>query len=212
MSKNKAIVGVLISGSGSNLQAIIDNCRLPDFPAKIGVVISNRREAYGLARAEEAGIPHYWIDRAEFDSNRDYDAAILAKLREHQVELVVLAGYMRLVGTPILESYPQAVINLHPSLLPSFPGANAMRDALEYGVKVTGITIHFADVTFDTGPVIIQEIAPVRQDDDEASLAERIHKLEHRYLPYAVKLWAAGRLKVQGRRVKILPKGDKPIN
>jgi phosphoribosylglycinamide formyltransferase-1 len=209
LSVNKTVIGVLVSGSGSNLQALIDNCRLSDFPARIGVVISSRPDAYGLVRAEQAGLPHYHVDRRGFDSDKAYDAAILAKLGDHNVELVVLAGYMRLVGLPILEAYPDAVINLHPSLLPSFPGAHAVRDALEYGVKVTGITIHFADAAYDTGPVIIQEIVPVHQEDNEEMLLERIHKVEHRHLPYAVKLWAEGRLKVEGRRVRILPKSGK---
>lgn len=212
MSKNKAVVGVLVSGSGSNLQALMDKCREPGFPAKIGVVISNRPEAYGLVRAKEAGIPNYSLTPAEFSSRDAYDAAVLEKLTEYGVELVVLAGYMRLVGAPLLDAYPGAIINLHPSLLPSFPGAHAVREALEYGVKATGITIHFADATFDTGPVIIQELVPVHQEDDEESLRERIHKVEHRHLPYAVKLWAEGRLEVDGRRVKIRPKGHKPSN
>jgi phosphoribosylglycinamide formyltransferase 1 len=122
------------------------------------------------------------------------------------VDLVVLAGYMRLVGRTVLEAYPNAVINLHPSLLPAFPGARAVKEALEYGAKVTGITIHFADAEYDTGPIIIQEIVPVHQEDDEKSLLERVHKVEHRHFPYAIKLWAEGRLQVEGRRVKILPK------
>ncbi len=209
MQKSKRVIGVLISGSGSNLQALIDECSAPAFPARIGVVISNRSDAFGLVRAERAGLPKVWLDRQEFDSNEAYDGAIRDKLREHGVELVVLAGYMRLVRSPILDAYPEAVINLHPSLLPSFTGASAARDALDYGVKVTGITIHFADAEFDTGPVIIQEVVPVHQNDDEKTLLERIHKVEHRHLPYAVKLWATGRLQTHGRRVRILPKGDK---
>ena len=209
MSKSKRVIGVLISGSGSNLQALIDECSTPAFPARIGIVISDRSDAFGLVRAERAGLPNYWLDRREFDSNEAYDTAVHGKLREQGVELVVLAGYMRLVRAPILEAYPGAVINLHPSLLPSFPGAHAARDALGYGAKVTGITIHFADATFDTGPVIIQEVVPIHQNDDEEELLRRIHKVEHRHLPYAVKLWATGRLRIEGRRVKILPKGDK---
>jgi len=204
--KGQATVGVLVSGSGTNLQAIIDACASGDVPASVGVVISSRGDAYGLVRAKLSDIPHFWVDRQSFNSNDDYDLEIVRLLKEHAVDLVVLAGYMRLVGTPILDAYPGAVINLHPSLLPSFPGAHAARDALEYGAKVTGITIHFADATYDTGPIIMQEVVPVHQDDDEKSLLERMHKVEHRHLPYAVKLWATGRLRVEGRRVKILPK------
>lgn len=196
----------MISGAGTNLQAIIDACASGDIPAKIGVVISSRADAYGLNRAESHDIPHFWVDRQAFNSNDDYDKEIVRRLKENRVELVVLAGYMRLVGAPILDAYPDAVINLHPSLLPSFPGAHALRDALAYGVKVTGITIHFADAGYDTGAIIIQEVVPVHQDDDEQTLAARVHKVEHSHLPYAVKLWATGRLKRRGRNVKILPK------
>lgn len=202
---SKTTLGVLISGSGTNLQAIIDACERGDIPANVGVVISSRTDAYGLTRAKTRTIPNFWVDRQEFDTNAEYDLAIIKKLKEHDVDLVVLAGYMRLVGSGILEAYPSAVMNLHPSLLPSFPGAHAVSDALEYGAKVTGITVHFADTTYDTGPIILQEIVPIHQGDDEESLFGRIQKVEHKFLPYAIKLWATGRLKVEGRHVKILP-------
>jgi phosphoribosylglycinamide formyltransferase 1 len=205
-SVRRIILGVLISGGGTNLQSIIDSSESGDLPAEIGVVISSREDAYGLVRAERHGLNHEWIDRGTFDNDEEYNLAIRDTLRRHRVDLVVLAGYMRLVGRPVLAAYPRAVINLHPSLLPSFPGARAVKAALEYGVKVTGITIHFADAEYDTGPIIIQEIVPVHQEDDENSLLARVHKVEHRHLPYAIKLWAAGRLKVEGRQVKILPK------
>ncbi len=202
---SKTTLGVLISGSGTNLQAIIDACERGDIPANVGVVISSRTDAYGLTRAKTRTIPNFWVDRQEYDTNAEYDLAIIKKLKEHDVDLVVLAGYMRLVGSGILEAYPSAVMNLHPSLLPSFPGAHAVSDALEYGAKVTGITVHFADTTYDTGPIILQEIVPIHQGDDEESLFGRIQKVEHKFLPYAIKLWATGRLKVEGRHVKILP-------
>jgi len=210
--KQNTVVGVLISGGGSNLQAIIDACASGAVPASVGVVVASRPDAYGLVRAEAHGIPHFWVDRQAHNSNDEYDKEIVRRLREHRVDLVVLAGYMRLVGTPILDAYPDAVINLHPSLLPSFPGAHAVRDALECGVKVAGITIHFADAAYDTGAIILQEVVPVHQDDDESALLERIHKVEHRRLPYAVKLWATGRLKRDGRRVRILPEERKMEN
>lgn len=204
--ERKKIIGVLISGGGSNLQAVIDKCESGALPVDIGVVISSRQEAYGLLRAGKHNIPNFWIDRNAFADADAYDQAIAVKLCEHRVELVVLAGYMRLVGAPVLKSFPNAVINLHPSLLPAFPGAQAVTEALDYGVKVTGVTIHFADAGYDTGPIIIQEIVPVHQEDDENSLLERIHHVEHLHLPYAIKLWASGRLKVEGRKVRILPK------
>jgi phosphoribosylglycinamide formyltransferase 1 len=205
-SVRKITLGVLISGNGTNLQSIIDSCESGDLPARIGVVVSSRQDAFGLVRAQRHGLSHEWIDRGRFDNDDDYNLAIRDTLRRHGVDLVVLAGYMRLVGRAVLEAYPNAVINLHPSLLPAFPGARAVKEALEYGAKVTGITIHFADAEYDTGPIIIQEIVPVHQEDDEKSLLERVHKVEHRHFPYAIKLWAEGRLQVEGRRVKILPK------
>ncbi len=201
----KTTLGVLLSGSGTNLQAIIDACERGELPAEVGVVISSREDAHGLTRAKSHKIPHFWVDRGRFDTNDDYNLDISRKLQDHDVDLVVLAGYMRLAGSAILDAYPRAVINLHPSLLPAFPGGHAVSDVLEYGAKVTGITIHFADSTYDTGPIILQEIVPVHQEDDEESLLKRIHKMEHRHLPYAIKLWATGRLKVEGRHVKILP-------
>lgn len=214
MSKDNrnTVVGILISGSGSNLQAIIDACEAGRLPVSVGIVISSRQDAYGLTRAQSHGIPNLWVDRQAFNSNDEYDQEIVNRLKERGVDLVVLAGYMRLVGAPILEAYPDAVINLHPSLLPSFPGAHAARDALDYGVKVTGITIHFADGTYDTGAIIIQEIVPIHPNDDEQALLERIHEVEHRHLPYAVKLWATGRLKREGRKVRILTKDKETEN
>lgn len=202
-------LGVLVSGNGSNLQAIIDQSRSTGYPAEVAVVVSSHSEARALERARAAGIPGYAVERADFASNNDHNGAILDKLKEHGVDLIVLAGYMRLVGSAILDTYRDAVINLHPSLLPSFPGAHAIKDALEAGVKITGITIHFADETYDTGPIIIQEVVPVQQEDTEETLGARVHKVEHRHLPYAVKLWASGRLRIVGRRVNILPKKDR---
>lgn len=206
MGDSKAKLGVLISGSGTNLQAIIDACQQPDYPAQVAVVISSKADAYGLVRAKKAGLPSFALKRSDFPSEEAYNIAILNILREYKVDLVVLAGYMRLVGKPVLNAFKQAVINLHPSLLPAFPGANAVEDALNYGVKITGITIHFADEQYDTGPIIIQEIVPVHQNDTKETLLMRIHKVEHRYLPYAIKLWATKRLKLSGRKVKILPR------
>lgn len=209
MSLEKVKLGVLVSGSGTNLQAIIDACHQPDYPAKVAVVISSKADAYGLQRAKKADIPHFAIQRSDFTTEEEFNLAILKKLQEYQVDLVVLAGYMRLVGKVILDAFPQAVINLHPSLLPAFPGANAIQEALNYGVKITGITIHFADEKYDTGPIIVQEIVPVHQNDTKESLLERVHKVEHRYLPYVIKLWATKRLKLEGRKVKILPRRER---
>lgn len=198
-------LGVLVSGSGSNLQTIIDKCAAGELPAKVAVVISDRADAFALERARRAGAPAVFVDRKGYDSASAYNSEIARLLKEHGVELVVMAGYMRLLGKEVLDAYPNRVFNLHPALLPSFPGAHGIADALAYGVKVTGVTVHFANEKFDDGPIILQEAVEVRDDDDEESLAARIHAVEHRILPEAIKLFAEGRLKIEGKRVKILP-------
>lgn len=197
------VLGVLISGSGTNLQAIIDAIASGQLEARIAVVISNKVAAYGLERARKADIPAVHIDPATFGDYRAYNHAIRETLDAHGVELVVMAGYMRLLGTEVLRAYPGAVINLHPALLPAFPGTSAIRDAYEWGVKVTGVTVHFADEEFDRGPIICQEPVRVEEDDTVETLEEKIHAVEHRLLPEAIGLIAAARLRVEGRRVHI---------
>jgi len=205
MSGKTTRLGVLISGSGSNLQAIIDKCEEGDLPAEIAVVISNKEGAYGLKRAENHNIPGVFLPRKEFADESSYNNAILNHLKEHGVDLVVMAGYMRLLGKEVLDAYPNRVLNLHPALLPSFPGAHGIKDALDYGVKVTGITVHFANEVFDEGPIILQEAVPVLEDDTEETLAERIHDAEHKIYPRAIKLYCEGRLQIVGRKVRISP-------
>jgi phosphoribosylglycinamide formyltransferase-1 len=196
-------LGVLISGSGSNLQAIIDRCEAGELGSEVAVVISNRADAYGLVRAEQHGIARVVLPRKAFADEASYNSAIRDTLKEHDVELVVMAGYMRLLGKEVLDAYANRVVNLHPALLPSFAGAHGIKDALDYGVKVAGVTVHFANEVFDEGPIILQEALAVREDDTEETLAERIHEIEHRILPKAIKLYAEGRLEVVGRKVRI---------
>ena len=196
-------LGVLISGSGSNLQAIIDRCEAGELGSEVAVVISNRADAYGLVRAEQHGIARVVLPRKAFADEASYNSAIRDTLKEHDVELVVMAGYMRLLGKEVLDAYLNRVVNLHPALLPSFAGAHGIKDALDYGVKVVGVTVHFANEVFDEGPIILQEALAVREDDTEETLAERIHEIEHRILPKAIKLYAEGRLEVVGRKVRI---------
>ncbi|MBE0447843.1 MAG: phosphoribosylglycinamide formyltransferase [Actinobacteria bacterium] len=203
MSSALIRLGVLISGSGSNLQAIIDRCEVGELPAKVVVVISNKGDAYGLKRAERHNIPGIFLPRKEFPDERSYNNAILSNLKEHGVDLVVMAGYMRLLGKEVLNAYPNRVLNLHPALLPSFPGAHGIKDALDYGVKVTGVTVHFANEVFDEGPIILQEAVPILEDDTEEMLAERIHAVEHVLYPRAIKLYCGGRLQIEGRRTRI---------
>jgi phosphoribosylglycinamide formyltransferase-1 len=193
-------VGVLISGRGSNLQALIAAGADPAYPAEIVTVISNRPEAQGLARAASAGIPRHVIadpDRAAFA------AAANRLLREAQVELVALAGFMRILDPGFVEAWSDRMINIHPSLLPAFPGLHPQRQALAAGVKFSGCTVHFVRVAVDTGPIIAQAAVPVEDDDDEDRLATRILAAEHRLYPLAVRLYAEGRLRIDGNRVAI---------
>lgn len=198
-------LGVLISGSGSNLQAIIDASERGELDADIAVVISNRQDAFGLERAQRHGIAGRWIDPASFGSAAEYNAAVRDELLAAEVDHVVMAGYMKLLGTEVLDAFPMRVLNLHPALLPSFPGAHGIADALAYGVKVTGVTVHFADAEFDRGPIIAQQAVEVCEDDTEESLAARIHEAEHRIYPYAIQLIARGRITIEGRRVRVSP-------
>lgn len=196
-------LGVLISGSGTNLQAIIDACASGALDARVAVVITNKESAYGIERARKAGIPAVHLDPASYGDGRAYNHAIAETLESHGVKLVVMAGYMRLLGREVLQAYPHAVINLHPALLPSFAGASAIHDAFEYGVKVTGVTVHFADEEFDRGPIICQEPVRIEEDDTLASLEAKIHEVEHRLLPEAIGLIAGGRIRLDGRIVHI---------
>ncbi len=197
-------LGVIISGSGSNLQAIIDRCESGEVSAELAVVLSNKGDAFGLERARRHGVPAFHVDPKAYVDSAGYNGALRDKLLEHDVGLVVLAGYMRLLGVEVLRAFPGRVMNIHPALLPSFPGAHGVADALEYGAKVSGVTVHFADESFDTGPVILQECVRIREDDTEETLVPRIHEVEHRLYPKAIDLYAEGRLRVEGRRVRIL--------
>ncbi|MRS11945.1 MAG: phosphoribosylglycinamide formyltransferase [Actinobacteria bacterium] len=201
--EEKLALGVLISGSGTNLQAVIDAIAAGTLEARITVVISNKVGAFGLERARKAGIPAVHIDPAKYGDYREYNRAILETLQAHDVELVVMAGYMRLLGKDVLRAYPQAVINLHPALLPSFPGASAIQDAFEYGVKVTGVSVHFADEEFDRGPILCQEPVRIEETDTIETLEAKIHAVEHRLLPDAIGLIAAERVSFDGRIVHI---------
>ena len=193
-------VGVLISGRGSNLQALIDAAADPTYPAEIALVISNRADAAGLERAAKAGIPHRTIAHP---SREAFAHAADAALREHGVGLVALAGYMRILDTGFVEAWRDRLVNIHPSLLPAFPGLHPQRQALAAGVKCSGCTVHFVRVEVDTGPIVAQAVVPVHDDDDEARLAARILEAEHRLYPLAVRLFAEGRLRVEGNRVAI---------
>jgi phosphoribosylglycinamide formyltransferase-1 len=193
-------LGVLISGRGSNLQALIEAIDAGRLEAVIAVVISNRADAPGLELARRASIETLVLGQREFPSREAYDAALAAELRRRSVGLVCLAGFMRLVGVPLLDAFPDAVLNIHPSLLPSFPGLEAQRQALEHGVKVSGVTVHLVTGELDGGPIVLQRAVPVHDDDTVATLAARILEQEHLAYPEAVRLVLDGGWRLDGRR------------
>ena len=196
-------LGVLISGSGSNLQAIMDAIKEKRLDAVIRIVISNRDDAYGLVRARNHNLPTEIVDHRKFPAREAYDQALVDLLKTHDVELVVLAGFMRLLSPVFVRAFSNRIMNIHPALLPAFPGLHVQRKALEYGVRFSGCTVHFVNEECDQGPIIIQAAVPVFPDDTEESLSARILKEEHRIYPRAIQLYSEGRLHVVGRRVLI---------
>lgn len=197
-------LGVLISGRGSNMVSIAEACARPDFPAEVAVVVSNVPGAGGLGRAAGFGIPTAVVDHRDFDDRPAFESELVRVLREHGAEAVALAGFMRLVTGTFLGAFPDRVLNIHPSLLPAFPGTHAHRDALAYGVKVSGCTVHLVTEQMDAGPIVAQAAVPVAEGDTEESLAARVLEQEHRIYPEAVRLLAEGRLRIDGRRARIL--------
>jgi phosphoribosylglycinamide formyltransferase-1 len=193
-------LGVLISGRGSNLQAIVEAVATGELDATIALVISNIAEAGGLSHARRAGIPTLVLDHRDFPTRAAFDAALVAALRAHDVDVVCLAGFMRLLGQTFIEAFPNAILNIHPSLLPAFPGLHAQRQALMHGVKVSGATVHLVNAELDAGPVVLQVAVPVRDDDTEDSLSARILVEEHRIYPKAVGLVLQAGWRVEGRR------------
>lgn len=194
-------IAVLISGRGSNLQALIDATAAGRLDAHIAVVISNREDAAGLEHARAAGIEALCLSHRGWPSRVDYDRALVKELQERRIDLVCLAGFMRLIGAPLLDAFPNAVINIHPSLLPAFPGLDAQRQALEHGVKVSGVTVHLVTTELDAGPVILQRAVPVLDTDTVDTLSARILAEEHRAYPEAVALMLSGRWRLEGRRL-----------
>jgi phosphoribosylglycinamide formyltransferase-1 len=199
----KVKIGVLVSGSGSNLQSIIDQIEKGRLQAEIKVVISNNPEAYALERATRRHLAVQVVSQLDFQKREDFDRQMTEALRACDVELVVLAGFMRVLTPLFLGSFPGRIMNIHPALLPAFPGLHVQQQALDYGVKFTGCTVHFVDEGVDTGPIIIQAVVPVFDDDTADTLAARILREEHRIYPQAIQLYAEGRLAVQGRKVVV---------
>src|SRR5919108_5010929 len=200
-------VGVLVSGRGSNLQALLDACATPGFPARIAVVISDREDAPALERARAAGVETLWVNPKDFVDREAFSLALVRELEARKVGLVCQAGFMRILSPAYVRAFAGRALNIHPSLLPAFPGLHAQRQALEHGVKISGATVHFVDEGVDTGPIVLQAAVPVLAGDTEETLAARILVEEHRLYPAAVRLFAEGRLQVVGRRVIVTGPG-----
>jgi phosphoribosylglycinamide formyltransferase-1 len=194
-------IGVLISGRGSNLQSIIDAIRTGRLDARLAIAISNRADAYGLERAREAGVETLVRDHKAWPSREAYEAVLVEDLRTRNVDFVCLAGFMRLLGATFVSAFPDRILNIHPALLPSFPGLHAQRQAVEHGVRFSGATVHLVDANLDAGPIVMQAVVPVFDDDTEDTLAARILEAEHRIYPEAIKKILDGGWRVDGRRI-----------
>ncbi len=201
----KLRLGVLASGGGSNLQSIIDRCADQSLTAEIAILICNNPDSGALTRAENAGIKTCCINHRDFDQRAVFDRQVVQQLQAAEVELVVLAGFMRIIGPIFLEAFPQRIINIHPALLPAFPGLHVQQQAIDYGARFSGCTVHFVDDGVDTGPIILQAVVPVLDEDSAEDLTARILVEEHKIYPRAIQLFAEGRLQIEGRRVRILP-------
>ena len=198
---------VFVSGNGSNLQAIIDAIKAGDITAELALVVADKKKAYALKRAEEAGIETMVFRPKDYTNKQSVDRDIVINLKQKKIDFIVLAGYMRMLTPFFVKKYHRKIINIHPSLLPSFKGLRAIKDTFTYGAKVTGATVHFVDDMMDHGPIIMQESLEIQESDTLASLEEKIHKVEHKIYPKAIQLFVEGRLKIKGRKVQIL---DKP--
>lgn len=196
-------LGILASGRGSNFQSIIDTISSRRLRVEIAVLITDNPSAFAIERAKKHGIKYLVMNPKEYSSKDDYFVKIAEELKKSDVGLVILAGFMRIVRKPLIDVFHNRIMNIHPALLPAFPGLHGQRQAFEYGVKISGCTVHFVDEGMDTGPIIIQAAVPVSQDDTEETLSERILKLEHKIYPEAIRLFSEGRIEVEGRRVKI---------
>jgi phosphoribosylglycinamide formyltransferase-1 len=196
-------LAVFVSGSGTNLQSIIDNTENGAIDAKVALVLSNEPDAYGLVRAKNHGIPTAVVNHRDYKTRTDFEDALIDALSAHPIDLICLAGFMRVLTPHFLGRYPRKVINIHPALLPSFPGTQGQQDAFDYGVRFTGCTVHFVDAGVDTGPIIIQAVVPVMPDDTKDALQKRILAQEHIIYPQAIQYIAQGRAEIVGRKVVV---------
>ena len=196
-------LGVLASGRGSNFQSIIDEIEAGSLNASIRLLITDNPKAYAIERSKKHSIEYLYLNPRDLKSKNDFYSKITEELVKRDVDLVILAGFMRIVGKPLIEAFPNRIMNIHPALLPAFPGLHSQKQAVDYGVKVSGCTVHFVDEGMDTGPIIIQAAVVVSPDDTEDTLSERILRLEHKIFPYAIRLYSEGRLYADGRTIKI---------
>jgi len=196
-------LGVLASGRGSNFQSIIDEIEAGNLKASIGLLITDNPDAYAIDRAKRHSIEYLYLNPCDFTLKDDFYVKIAEELKKRDVDLVILAGFMRIARKPLIDAFPNRIMNIHPSLLPSFKGLHGQKQVVDYGARISGCTVHFVDAGMDTGPIIIQAVLPVSPDDTEDTLSERTLKLEHKIFPYAIKLYSEGRLSVEGRTVKI---------
>ncbi len=194
-------IAVFVSGNGTNLEAIIDAISRGEIKAKIALVVSDNKDAYALVRAKKANVETFVLSPKDFKSREDYDRKIIKELEKRSVRLVVLAGFMRLLSPYFVRQYKNKIMNIHPALLPSFKGTHGIKDAFEYGMEMTGVTVHFVDGELDHGPIILQEAVSIDGDDTLETLEEKIHKVEHRLYPRAIRLFVEGKLKIEGRKV-----------
>ena len=197
-------IAVFCSGSGTNLQAIIDAHKRGDIKADLKLVVSDVPTCLALEKAKKAGIKTLIVERKDFKSKEDFEAEIIKNLSKEKIDLIVLAGYMRLISADFVNQYKNKILNIHPALLPSFKGTRGIKDAFEYGVKVTGPTVHFVTQDMDAGPIILQGAIKVTEDDTEENLAQAIHKEEHKLYPKAIQLFVEGKIKIEGRKVRII--------
>ena len=197
-------IAIFVSGNGTNLQAIIDAVRTGKIMAKITLVVSDKKDAYALTRAQKANIETFILENKGFKKREDYDKVVVKELEKRNVDLVILAGFMRLASSYFVKKYKDKMMNIHPSLLPAFKGTHGIKDAFESGIKETGVTVHFVDEKLDHGPIIMQEKVNIDKNDTLETLEEKIHKVEHRLYPETIRLFAEGKLKVEGSKVRVI--------
>lgn len=201
--KTLPAIAVISSGEGTNLQAILDAVKKRSLPARVAVVIADKKNANALNRAKRSGVEARFINPSDYATREDFERAIVAILKSHSVKLVCLAGFMRIFTPYFINVFNKRILNVHPALLPAFPGAHAVGDAMGWGAKVTGVTVHFVDALIDHGPIILQEAVAIKQDDHKEKLLKRIHRVEHKLYPKAIRLVLEGRTRIKGRTVRI---------